>query len=159
MAEPMEISSSSEPLNLQSVRRRISELSDIHSSNENEIESEALSSDSEKLLNDYTSHFESKVKQIIEEYSDVGFLGIEDFDCVMTLENWEQEEGNKGLMRSELDDIVSFDVKIPNARDILMNHVTVEMDHISEHDLRLNDETKMNAECFTVLGSSRLPQC
>ncbi|KAK8677068.1 hypothetical protein V6N13_142624 [Hibiscus sabdariffa] len=59
MAEPMEISSSSEPHNLQSVRRRISELSDIHNSNENEIESEALSSDSEKLLNDYTSHFEA----------------------------------------------------------------------------------------------------
>ncbi|KAK8504580.1 hypothetical protein V6N13_063999 [Hibiscus sabdariffa] len=86
-----------------------------------------------------------------------GFFGGE--GIVMTLENWEQGEGNKGLMSSEIDDIVSFDVKIPNAGDILINHVTVETDHINEHDLRLNDETKMNTCCFTVLGSSRLPQC
>ncbi|PPD71507.1 hypothetical protein GOBAR_DD31597 [Gossypium barbadense] len=72
MAEPMEISFSSGSLNLQSIRSRMNDLSEIHNSNKNDVGTEALSSDSEKLLKDCSFHFQSKVKtKIIEEYSDV----------------------------------------------------------------------------------------
>ncbi|XP_039013575.1 uncharacterized protein LOC120143280 isoform X2 [Hibiscus syriacus] len=107
MAEPMEISSSSEPLNLQSIRSRISELSEIHSSNKNEVESEALSSDSEKLFNDFPSHFERKVNQIIEEYSDAGFLGIEDLGIYLAYLKVEhnQVEAESVKISNEIEDL------------------------------------------------------
>ncbi|KAK6266048.1 hypothetical protein QUC31_016885 [Theobroma cacao] len=58
MAEPMEISSSSEALDLHSIRSRINELSEIHRIDKNKDEGEALSLNSEKLLKDCSLHFE-----------------------------------------------------------------------------------------------------
>ncbi|XVF29068.1 hypothetical protein REPUB_Repub15cG0088200 [Reevesia pubescens] len=112
MAEPMEISSSSEPLDLHSIRSQINELSEIHGSNKIEDGSEGLSSDSEKLLKDCTFHFESKVKQIIEEYSDVGFLGIEDLDEYLA------------HLKEELNEVEAESAKISNEiEDLSRNHI------------------------------------
>ncbi|XVE81283.1 hypothetical protein DITRI_Ditri15bG0051500 [Diplodiscus trichospermus] len=102
MAEPMEISSSSEPLNLHSIRSRINELLEIHSSSKNED-----ASDSEKLLKDCTFQFESKAKQIMEEYSDVGFLGIEDLDEYLAhlKEELNQVEAETAKISNEIQDL------------------------------------------------------
>ncbi|OMO71001.1 hypothetical protein CCACVL1_18523 [Corchorus capsularis] len=108
MAEPMEISSSSEPLDLQSIRSRVNELIEIHSSNKDEHESESmLNPDSEKLLQDCTLPFESKVKEIIEEYSDVGFLGIEDLDKYLAhlKEELNQVEAESAKISNEIEDL------------------------------------------------------
>ncbi|KAE8653793.1 Detected protein of unknown function [Hibiscus syriacus] len=117
----MEISSS-EPLNPHAMRSRISELSEIHSSNQNEVESEALYSDSEKFLNDCISHLENKVKQITEEYSDVGFLGIEDLDKYLA------------YLKEELNQVEAESAKISNEiEDLSRNHI--EESNILEHNL------------------------
>ncbi|KAK9046557.1 hypothetical protein V6N11_052443 [Hibiscus sabdariffa] len=147
----MEISSSSEPLNLQSVRRRISELSDIHSSNENEIESEALSSDSEKLLNDYTSHFESKVKQIIEEYSDVGFLGIEDFDKYLASlkEELNQVEAESAKISNEIEDLSRNHIEESNILESNLEGLKCALDSIASQEKVEEDpcfDSSMNDE-------------
>ncbi|XWS13381.1 hypothetical protein CRYUN_Cryun36dG0032900 [Craigia yunnanensis] len=142
MAEPMEISSSSEPLNLHSVRSRINELSEIHSSNKNEDVSEALSSDSEKLLKDCTFHFESKVKQIIEEYSDVGFLGIEDLDEYLA------------HLKEELNQVEAESAMISNQiQDLSRNHI--EESNILEGNL---EGLKCALDCIASQGLERVEE-
>ncbi|KAH9680719.1 reverse transcriptase domain-containing protein [Citrus sinensis] len=71
--------SSSSPLDLHSLRSEVKELMEIHRSGI-EDEPNTVSSDSENLLKEYAHDFEaiSKVKEIITEYADVSFLGIED---------------------------------------------------------------------------------
>lgn len=109
---PMEITSSSQPLNLHSIQSRIEELSEMHISNKSEVETEALSSDSEKLLKDSSFHFQNKVKQIIEEYSDVSFLGIEDLDEYVA------------HLKAELNQVEAESAKISNEiEDLSRNHI------------------------------------
>ncbi|KAJ0092656.1 hypothetical protein Patl1_26019 [Pistacia atlantica] len=82
MADAMEVSTSSAPLDLHSIRSEVRELMEIHRSNE-DFEREAISTDSENLLKDCALHLESKVKEIISECSDVSFLGIKDIDAYL----------------------------------------------------------------------------
>lgn len=81
-AEATATPSSSSPLDLQSIRSEVKELMEIHRSGI-EDEPDTVSSDSENLLKQYAHDFESKVKEIITEYSDVSFLGIEDLDAYL----------------------------------------------------------------------------
>ncbi|KAH9680720.1 reverse transcriptase domain-containing protein [Citrus sinensis] len=76
--------SSSSPLDLHSLRSEVKELMEIHRSGI-EDEPNTVSSDSENLLKEYAHDFEaiSKVKEIITEYADVSFLGIEDLDAYL----------------------------------------------------------------------------
>ncbi|ESR34185.1 hypothetical protein CICLE_v10006864mg, partial [Citrus x clementina] len=69
--------SSSSPLDLHSLCSEVKELMEIQRSGI-EDEPNTVSSDSENLLKEYAHDFESKVKEIITEYADVSFLGIED---------------------------------------------------------------------------------
>ncbi|XVF37954.1 hypothetical protein REPUB_Repub20aG0055800 [Reevesia pubescens] len=142
MAEPMEISSSSESLNLHSIRSRINELSEIHRSNKNGDESEAMSSNSDKLLKDCTNHFESKVKQIIEEYSDAGFLGIEDLDEYLT------------HLKEELNQVEAESAKISNEiEDLSRNHI--EGSNILEGNL---EGLKCALDCIASQGLERVEE-
>ncbi|KAL9411296.1 hypothetical protein AB3S75_044982 [Citrus x aurantiifolia] len=74
--------SSSSPLDLHSLRSEVKELMEIHRSGI-EDEPNTVSLDSENLLKEYAHDFESKVKEIITEYADVSFLGIEDLDAYL----------------------------------------------------------------------------
>ncbi|XWS09189.1 hypothetical protein CRYUN_Cryun40dG0064500 [Craigia yunnanensis] len=157
MAEPMEFSSSSEPLNLHSIRSRINELSEIHISNKNEDKSKALSSDSEKLLKDCTFHFESKAKQIIEEYSDVGFLGIEDLDEYLAhlKEELNQVEAESAKISNEIQDLSRTHIEESNilegnleglkcAFDCIASQGLERVEEDSCLDASMNDEDQSN---------------
>ncbi|KAL9408757.1 hypothetical protein AB3S75_047190 [Citrus x aurantiifolia] len=72
----------SSPLDLHSLRSEVKEMMEIHRSGI-EDEPNTVSSDSENLLKEYAHDFESKVKEIITEYADVSFLGIEDLDAYL----------------------------------------------------------------------------
>ncbi|KAK8647682.1 hypothetical protein V6N13_121410 [Hibiscus sabdariffa] len=155
MAEQLEISSSAESLNLQSIRSRISELSEIHSSTRNEVESDALSSDSEKLLNDCSSHLERKVKQIIEEYSDVGFLGIEDLDKYLAYlkEELNQVEAESAKISNEIEDLSRNHIKESNILEGNLEGLKCALDSIASQEIvekdtcfdsSTNDEHQLN---------------
>ncbi|XP_039072134.1 uncharacterized protein LOC120219386 [Hibiscus syriacus] len=156
MAEPMEISSSSEHLNLQSIRSRISELSEIHSSNKNEIESEALSSDSEKLLNDFPSHFERKLKQIMKEYSDVGFLGIEDLDKYLAYlkEELNQVEAESAKISNEIEDLSRNQIEESNILEGNLEGLKCALDSIATQEIVEEDpcfDSSMNDDHQSTL--------
>ncbi|KAK8643600.1 hypothetical protein V6N13_012888 [Hibiscus sabdariffa] len=137
MAEQMEISSSAESFNLQSIRSRISELSEIHNSTRNEVEGEALSSDSEKLLNDCSSHLERKVKQIIEEYSDVGFLGIEDLDKYLAYlkEELNQVEAESAKISNEIEDLSRNHIEESNILEGNLEGLKCALDAIASQEI------------------------
>ncbi|XP_021894279.1 uncharacterized protein LOC110811957 [Carica papaya] len=82
MGDRMEASPSSEPLDLDTIRSRLRELEAIQRSCKDDV-NEVSMSDSESLLKDCTLHIENKVKQIVAEYSNVDFLGIEDLDSYL----------------------------------------------------------------------------
>ncbi|XP_021291340.1 uncharacterized protein LOC110421935 [Herrania umbratica] len=157
MAEPMEISSSSEALDLHSIRSRINELSEIHRVDKNEDESEALSLDSEKLLKDCSLHFESKVKQIIEEYSDVGFLGIEDLDEYLKhlKEELNQVEAESAKISNEIEDLSRNHIEESNILEGNLEGLKCALDSIASQgmerveedpclDSSMNDEDQLN---------------
>ncbi|OMO88577.1 hypothetical protein COLO4_20197 [Corchorus olitorius] len=147
MAEKMEISSSSEPLDLQSIRSRVNELIEIHSSNKDEHESESLlNPDSEKLLQDCTLPFESKVKEIIDEYSDVGFLGIEDLDKYLAhlKEELNQVEAESAKISNEIEDLSRNQIE---ESDILEGNLEVlkcALDSIVPQILELESQIEQN---------------
>ncbi|XP_007034267.2 PREDICTED: uncharacterized protein LOC18602676 isoform X1 [Theobroma cacao] len=157
MAEPMEISSSSEALDLHSIRSRINELSEIHRIDKNKDEGEALSLDSEKLLKDCSLHFESKVKQIIEEYSDVGFLGIEDLDEYLAhlKEELNQVEAESAKISNEIEDLSRNHIEESNILEGNLEGLKYALDSIASQgmerveedpclDSSMNDEDQSN---------------
>ncbi|GMH08040.1 hypothetical protein Nepgr_009880 [Nepenthes gracilis] len=81
MVEQMDTLSESEPLDIDSVRSRITELTSILRNSNNVPDSS--SSDSEKLLQDCVLSLETKVKQIVSEHSDIGSLKDEDLDAYL----------------------------------------------------------------------------
>ncbi|GLT61018.1 hypothetical protein SLA2020_337540 [Shorea laevis] len=106
MAEPMETTPCSEPLDLDSIRSRIKELSELHTSANQDLP-ETVLSDSDKFVKDCALDLESKVQQIIDECSDVGFLGIEDLDTYV-----EQ-------LKEELKEVEADSAKISDAIEVL----------------------------------------
>ncbi|XP_022734208.1 uncharacterized protein LOC111287806 [Durio zibethinus] len=136
----MEISSLSQSLNLCS---RINEISEIHSSNKNEVESEALSSDSKKLLKDCTSHFESKVKQIVEEYSDLGFLGIEDLNKYLAhlKEALNQVEAESTQISKEIEDLSRNHIEETNILEGNLDGLKCALDSIASQGLETVERT------------------
>ncbi|KAJ8755476.1 hypothetical protein K2173_019274 [Erythroxylum novogranatense] len=76
----METDSSSEPLDLVTIRSRVRELEQMHRNCMDE-DVEMSSSDPDQSLVDSALQLESKVQQMISECSDFSFLGIEDLDA------------------------------------------------------------------------------
>ncbi|KAB5520847.1 hypothetical protein DKX38_025166 [Salix brachista] len=76
----MEISPSTSQasLNLNTIRSRINELEEIYKNCEQDSFSEITSPDSDELMKDSANQLVSKVSEIVTEYSDFSFLGIED---------------------------------------------------------------------------------
>ncbi|TYG81397.1 hypothetical protein ES288_A08G202900v1 [Gossypium darwinii] len=151
MAEPMEISFSSGSLNLQSIRSRMNDLSEIHNSNKNDVGTEALSSDSEKLLKDCSFHFQSKVKQIIEEYSDVGFLGIEDLDKYLAYlkEELNQVEAESAKISNEIEDLSRNHIEESNMLEDNLEGLECALDSIASQEREEEDpcfDSSMNGE-------------
>lgn len=102
----METTPSSEPLDLDSIRSRVKELSEIHTSIDDDV-SQIPSSDSDGFLTNCAFHLENKVQQIIEEYSDVGFLGIEDLDAYLE------------HLKVELKEVEAENAQISDAMEVL----------------------------------------
>ncbi|KAM7258025.1 hypothetical protein ACFE04_013766 [Oxalis oulophora] len=82
--DPMEEESSSTPsFDLHSIQSQINELSNNHRNGQKTTETFRSNSDSDQLLSDCSLHIESKMKDVISEYSDVASLGIGDLDAYM----------------------------------------------------------------------------
>ncbi|WCJ33165.1 hypothetical protein M5689_014541 [Euphorbia peplus] len=88
----MEMTPSSEPLDLDTIRSGLRELEEILShcnEDEDDAMDETLPSDSDQLLQDSALRLESEVQQIMSECSDFSLLGIQDLDAF--LENLKEE--------------------------------------------------------------------
>ncbi|CAK7328422.1 unnamed protein product [Dovyalis caffra] len=72
-----------EPLNLNAIRSRISELEEIYRNSNEDSFSEMPSYDSDELMKDSAHQLVSKVDQMLTDYSDFSFLGIEDLDSYL----------------------------------------------------------------------------
>ncbi|CAH9142208.1 unnamed protein product [Cuscuta epithymum] len=105
MAERTLVTSSSPALDLDSLRSRIVEFRDIL---QNSKDAPALSSsDTEKLLNDCTLQFESKIDQILSDTSDIDLLANGDIDELVGYFQNEQSslEGENEEMSKEIEEL------------------------------------------------------
>ncbi|GAV62517.1 hypothetical protein CFOL_v3_06040 [Cephalotus follicularis] len=124
----MEVTPSSEPLDLHTIRSQINELTEIHSSSKEDA-TQVSSSNFQLLANDFALHLESKVKEIISEFSDVGFLGIEDLDAykkyleeelkAVTVESAKISTEVEALSRTHLEDYNKFESDLEGLKDSL----------------------------------------
>ncbi|KAA8527909.1 hypothetical protein F0562_035222 [Nyssa sinensis] len=111
MGEPTEIIPSPEPLDLDTIRSRIRELSDIQRSSTDGPELSTL--DSEHLLRDYAVQLESKINQIASEFSDISSLSVQDLGKLPLahayLEHLKDElnsvEAEKAKFSNEIEDL------------------------------------------------------
>lgn len=96
--QSLTISSSSEPLDLDTLHSRIKELKDI---NKNSIdENEVSELDSQKLLKDCAVDLEIKLNQILLEFSDISSLSVHDLDAYA-----EHLKGELSVVKAENDKI------------------------------------------------------
>ncbi|KAI3862377.1 hypothetical protein MKX03_014395 [Papaver bracteatum] len=72
---------SSQPLDLQSIRCRINELSEFERSFNDVSEVQSTSESDKKLINDFIFEFESKIKPTTLEFLDFTSLGLQDLDA------------------------------------------------------------------------------
>lgn len=124
--------SSSSPLDLHSLRSEVKELMEIHRSGI-EDEPDTVSSDSEILLKEYAHDFESKVKEIITEYADVSFLGIEDLDAY--LEHLKEElktvEAESSKISNEIETLTRTQVEDSNRLESDLEELNCALDLIA----------------------------
>ncbi|KAJ6751334.1 hypothetical protein OIU85_001828 [Salix viminalis] len=120
----MEISPSTSQasLNLNTIRSRINELEEIYKNCEQDSFSEITSPDSDELMKDSANQLVSKVSEIVTEYSDFSFLGIEDIDAYLA------------HLKEELDAAEAESAKISNEIELL-NRTYMEDSSELESDL------------------------
>ncbi|KAK9288268.1 hypothetical protein L1049_016718 [Liquidambar formosana] len=106
MVDPPEAVPSVESLDLETIRSQVRELTEIHRSCDDGV-SALAPSDSENLLKDCALHLESRVNQLLSEYSDLDSLGTEDLDAY-------SEHLKGGLKQLEAEN-----AKISNEIDVL----------------------------------------
>ncbi|KAH9649794.1 reverse transcriptase domain-containing protein [Citrus sinensis] len=126
--------SSSSPLDLHSLCSEVKELMEIQRSGI-EDEPNTVSSDSENLLKEYAHDFEaiSKVKEIITEYADVSFLGIEDLDAY--LEHLKEElktvEAESSKISNEIETLTRTQVEDSNRLESDLEELNCALDLIA----------------------------
>ncbi|KAJ4846034.1 hypothetical protein Tsubulata_002549 [Turnera subulata] len=144
----MEIASSSEPLDLDTIRSRISELEEIYRTcNDDDGFPEMPSSDSDELLQDCALQLESKVQQILADCSDVSFLGIEDLDAY--LEHLKEElntaEAENARITSEIEGLSRTNLEDSNRLESDIEMLKCSLDLISSQD----SVKGIEGECFS----------
>ncbi|KAH9649795.1 reverse transcriptase domain-containing protein [Citrus sinensis] len=133
--------SSSSPLDLHSLCSEVKELMEIQRSGI-EDEPNTVSSDSENLLKEYAHDFEaiSKVKEIITEYADVSFLGIEDLgdgicDADAYLEHLKEElktvEAESSKISNEIETLTRTQVEDSNRLESDLEELNCALDLIA----------------------------
>ncbi|KAI8566778.1 hypothetical protein RHMOL_Rhmol02G0068400 [Rhododendron molle] len=98
---------SSETLDLDAIRSRITELREIYGSS-NHVPEEMTPSDSEELLKDCALQLTSKLNQVLSEYSDVGALAVDDLDAYLgqLKEDLNSVEVQNAKISSEIEDLM-----------------------------------------------------
>ncbi|XP_058203899.1 uncharacterized protein LOC131318103 isoform X2 [Rhododendron vialii] len=98
---------SSETLDLDAIRSRITELREIYGSS-NDVPEEMTLSDSEELLKDCALQLTSKINQVLSEYSDDGALAVDDLDAYLgqLKEDLNSVEVQNAKISSEIEDLM-----------------------------------------------------
>ncbi|XP_058203948.1 uncharacterized protein LOC131318160 isoform X2 [Rhododendron vialii] len=98
---------SSEALDLDAIRSRITELREIYGSS-NDVTEEMTLSDSEELLKDCALQLTSKINQVLSEYSDDGALAVDDLDAYLgqLKEDLNSVEVQNAKISSEIEDFM-----------------------------------------------------
>ncbi|XP_058203941.1 uncharacterized protein LOC131318153 isoform X2 [Rhododendron vialii] len=98
---------SSETLDLDAIRSRITELREIYGSS-NDVTEEMTLSDSEELLKDCALQLTSKINQVLSEYSDDGALAVDDLDAYLgqLKEDLNSVEVQNAKISSEIEDFM-----------------------------------------------------
>ncbi|XP_044478729.1 uncharacterized protein LOC123205766 isoform X1 [Mangifera indica] len=132
MADAMEVSTASDPFDLNSIHCEVRELLEIRRSYD-EFGRESIASDSEKLLKDFAIHLESKVKEILSECSDVSFLGIEDIEAYIghLKEELKNVEAESSKISKEIESLGRLHVEDSNRLDSDLEELNCSLDLVA----------------------------
>ncbi|XP_028088076.1 uncharacterized protein LOC114288709 [Camellia sinensis] len=137
MGDAMETLQSSDTVDLDTIRSRIKELRDIHGSS-NDVP-ELRPSDSERLLKDCALQLESKINQVLSEFSDIGSLASEDLDAYL------------GKVKEELNSVESENVRISNEiEDLTRSYIK----DSSQLEIEL-EGLNCSLDCIASLGTEK----
>ncbi|GMP78020.1 hypothetical protein CsSME_00034109 [Camellia sinensis var. sinensis] len=137
MGDAMETLHSSDTVDLDTIRSRIKELRDIHGSS-NDVP-ELRPSDSERLLKDCALQLESKINQVLSEFSDIGSLASEDLDAYL------------GKVKEELNSVESENVRISNEiEDLTRTYIK----DSSQLEIEL-EGLNCSLDCIASLGTEK----
>ncbi|XP_022147070.1 uncharacterized protein LOC111016098 [Momordica charantia] len=138
MPESMEATPSVPPiLDLQAVRCRISELEELQRSLEEDEASSTDSLGSEKLLKECALHLESRLQQILSEFSNVdSFLGIDDLDAYV--EHMKEElvmvEAESSKISNEIEAIKRNNIEDSNRLKMDLEVLKLSLDRLTSED-------------------------
>ncbi|XP_010527468.1 PREDICTED: uncharacterized protein LOC104804805 [Tarenaya hassleriana] len=136
-------------LELHEIRSRVKELEVLHRVCEDEPEESSLSN-SNIMVQDFAFQLETKVKQIVDEYSDVDLLGIEDSDDYLEYLRKELHsvEAESAKVSEEIERLSRTHVEDSNVLERDLEGLLLSLDSISYQDL---EKVKENppASCST----------
>ncbi|CAN0875313.1 hypothetical protein LINGRAHAP2_LOCUS10754 [Linum grandiflorum] len=142
--EKVTTSSDAESLDLEAIRSRISELEEVHKScNDDDM----ATSDSDELIKDCAIQLESKVDQIMAEFTDVSFLGIEDLD--LYLEHLKDElsaaEAESAKISTEIELLNTTNLQDFSRLEKDLEEFKCSLDRISSEDFPLGNDRPRDA--------------
>ncbi|CAN1334329.1 hypothetical protein LINPERPRIM_LOCUS36363 [Linum perenne] len=142
--EKVTSSSDTEPLDLQAIRSRIIELEEVYNScNDDGM----VSSDSDELMRDCAIQLESKVDQIMSDFTDASFLGIEDLDAY--LEHLKNElsaaEAESAKISTEIELLNTTNLQDSSRLEKDLEELKCSLDLISSEDLSLGNNGAQDA--------------
>ncbi|KAL7177189.1 hypothetical protein ACSBR2_030513 [Camellia fascicularis] len=131
MGDAMETLHSSDTVDLDTIRSRIKELRDIHGSS-NDVP-ELPPSDSERLLKDCALQLESKINQVLSEFSDIGSLASEDLDAYLgkVKEELNSVEAENVRISNEIEDLTRTYIKDSSQLEIELEGLNCSLDFIA----------------------------
>uniref|UniRef100_A0A9I9CNP0 Uncharacterized protein n=1 Tax=Cucumis melo TaxID=3656 RepID=A0A9I9CNP0_CUCME len=152
MLESIEVTPSVPPsLDLQAVR---SELEELQRSLEENEDSSMDSLGSEKLLRECALHLESRIQQVLSEYSNVdSFLGIDDLDAYV--ENMKEElvavEAESSKISNEIEVLKRTNIEDSNKLKMDLEVLKLSLDRFASQD---PEEATFN--CSSMNGEDRM---
>ncbi|EFH61863.1 hypothetical protein ARALYDRAFT_342541 [Arabidopsis lyrata subsp. lyrata] len=139
------------PLDLQEIRSRVKELEFIHRNCRDEP-GESCSSDSETLVQDFVLQFEPKVKEIVEDYSDVDLLDVEDSDAYLEYLRKELQsvEAESAKVSEEIERLSKSHAQDSSRLERDLEGLLLSLDSMSSQDVEKSKENQPSSSSMEV---------
>ncbi|XP_052208393.1 uncharacterized protein LOC127812107 isoform X2 [Diospyros lotus] len=144
MGDQAEANRSSEALDIDAIRSRIKELRDVSGGF---YDAPGLApSDSEQLLKDCAFQLESKISQVLSEFSGVGSLPVEDIDTYWgrVKEELNNVEAENAKLSSEIEDLMRTYIEDSNQLESELEGLNCSLDFVALQMLELSDQIEKN---------------